>query len=128
MKIISNEKVFNMLPQFIDENFENKKIIVKEGDTFNTGNHELQFIMAPMVHWPEVMMTYDKNEKILFSADAFGKFGTLDVKEDWIDEARRYYINIVGKYGMQVQTVLKKASNLNIKTICSLHGPILKDN
>ena len=128
IKIISNEKVFNMLPQFIGENIENKKVIVKEGDIFNTGKHELQFIMAPMVHWPEVMMTYDKNEKILFSADAFGKFGTLDVKEDWIDEARRYYINIVGKYGMQVQTVLKKASNLNIKTICSLHGPILKDN
>ena len=128
MKIISNEKVFNMLPQFIEEDFENKKIVVKEGDTFNTGKHELQFIMAPMVHWPEVMMTYDKNEKILFSADAFGKFGTMDTEEDWIDEARRYYINIVGKYGVQVQSVLKKAANLDIKTICALHGPILKEN
>lgn len=127
-KIISNEKVFTMLPQFIDSDIENKRIIVKEGDTFSLGIHNLQFIMTPMVHWPEVMMTYDKTEKILFAADAFGKFGTLNKKEEWIDEARRYYINIVGKYGMQVQNVLKKALDLDIKIICSLHGPILKEN
>ena len=128
MKIISNEKVFSMLPQFIDDNIEERKVVVKEGDCINTGKHNLTFIMAPMVHWPEVMMTYDKTDKILFSADAFGKFGTLDTKEDWIDEARRYFLNIVGKYGMQVQNVLKKASSLEINIICSLHGPILKEN
>ena len=128
LQIISNEKVFSMLPQFIDINIEGKKIIVKEGDTFNTGKHILQFIMAPMVHWPEVMLTYEKNEKILFSADAFGKFGILDAKEEWTDEARRYYINIVGKYGMQVQALLKKAKNLEINIICPLHGPILSNN
>ncbi len=128
MKIISNEKVFSMLPQFIDDNIEEKKVVVKEGDCINTGKHNLTFVMAPMVHWPEVMMTYDKTDKILFSADAFGKFGTLDTKEEWIDEARRYFLNIVGKYGMQVQNVLKKASSLEINIICSLHGPILKEN
>ena len=128
MKIISNEKVFSMLPQFINENFDDKKVVVKEGDIINTGKHNLQFIMTPMVHWPEVMMTYDVTEKVLFSADAFGKFGTLDTEEDWIDESRRYFLNIVGKYGLQVQNVLKKASNLDIKTICPLHGPILKEN
>ena len=128
MKIISNEKVFSMLPQFIDDNIEERKVVVKEGDCINTGKHNLTFVMAPMVHWPEVMMTYDKTDKILFSADAFGKFGTLDTKEDWIDEARRYFLNIVGKYGMQVQNVLKKASSLEINIICSLHGPILKEN
>ena len=128
MKIISNEKVFSMLPQFINENFDDKKVVVKEGDIINTGKHNLQFIMTPMVHWPEVMMTYDVTEKILFSADAFGKFGTLDTEEEWIDESRRYFLNIVGKYGLQVQNVLKKASNLDIKTICPLHGPILKEN
>ena len=128
MKIISNEKVFSMLPQFIDDNIEEKKVVVKEGDSINTGKHNLTFVMAPMVHWPEVMMTYDKTDKILFSADAFGKFGTLDTKEEWIDEARRYFLNIVGKYGMQVQNVLKKASSLEINIICSLHGPILKEN
>lgn len=128
MKIISNEKVFNMFPQFVDSDIENKKVVVKEGDTINLGKHILQFIMAPMVHWPEVMLTYEKTEKILFSADAFGKFGSLDTQEPWIDEARRYFINIVGKYGMQVQNLLKKASNLEINTICPLHGPILKDN
>ena len=128
MKIISNEKVFNMFPQFVDSDIENKKVVVKEGDTINLGKHILQFIMAPMVHWPEVMLTYEKTEKILFSADAFGKFGSLDTEEPWIDEARRYFINIVGKYGMQVQNLLKKASNLEINTICPLHGPILKDN
>ena len=128
MKIISNEKVFNMFPQFVDSDIENKKVVVKEGDTINLGKHILQFIMAPMVHWPEVMLTYEQTEKILFSADAFGKFGSLDTEEPWIDEARRYFINIVGKYGMQVQNLLKKASNLEINTICPLHGPILKDN
>jgi len=128
MKIISNEKVFNMFPQFVDSDIENKKVVVKEGDTINLGKHILQFIMASMVHWPEVMLTYEQTEKILFSADAFGKFGSLDTQEPWIDEARRYFINIVGKYGMQVQNLLKKASNLEINTICPLHGPILKDN
>ena len=137
IKIISNEKVFSMLPQFIGEDLkienlqqylEDKKIVVKEGETINLGKHTLQFIMAPMVHWPEVMVTYEQTEKILFSADAFGKFGTLDTDEPWIDESRRYFINIVGKYGMQVQNVLKKASALDIKMICSLHGPILKEN
>ena len=128
IKIIANEKVFSMLPQFINEKFDDKKVVVKEGDIINTGKHNLQFIMTPMVHWPEVMMTYDVTEKILFSADAFGKFGTLDTEEDWIDESRRYFLNIVGKYGLQVQNVLKKASNLDIKIICPLHGPILKEN
>ena len=128
IKIISNEKVFSMLPQFINENIDNKKLVVKEGDIINTGKHNLQFIMTPMVHWPEVMMTYDVTEKVLFSADAFGKFGTLDTNEKWIDESRRYFLNIVGKYGLQVQNVLKKASNLDIKIICPLHGPILKEN
>ena len=137
IKIISNEKVFSMLPQFIGEDLkienlqqylEDKKIVVKEGETINLGKHTLQFIMAPMVHWPEVMLTYEQTEKILFSADAFGKFGTLDTDEPWIDESRRYFVNIVGKYGMQVQNVLKKASALDIKMICSLHGPILKEN
>lgn len=128
IKIISNEKVFNMFPQFVDGNIEDKKIVVKEGDTINLGRHILKFIMAPMVHWPEVMLTYEETEKILFSADAFGKFGVFDADEPWIDEARRYFVNIVGKYGMQVQNVLKKASTLEIKTICPLHGPILKDN
>lgn len=128
IKIISNEKVFNMFPQFVDFNIENKKVVVKEGDTINLGKHILHFFMAPMVHWPEVMVTYEETKKILFSADAFGKFSTIDTDEPWIDEARRYFINIVGKYGMQVQGLLKKASNLEIKTICPLHGPILKDN
>lgn len=128
MKIISNEKVFNMFPQFVDSDIENKKVVVKEGDTINLGKHILHFFMAPMVHWPEVMVTYEETKKILFSADAFGKFGSLDTQEPWIDEARRYFINIVGKYGMQVQNLLKKASNLEINTICPLHGPILKDN
>lgn len=137
IKIISNEKVFSMLPQFIGEDLkienlqqylEDKKIVVKEGETINLGKHTVQFIMAPMVHWPEVMLTYEQTEKILFSADAFGKFGTLDTDEPWIDESRRYFINIVGKYGMQVQNVIKKASALDIKMICSLHGPILKEN
>ena len=128
IKIISNEKVFNMFPQFVDSDIENKKVVVKEGDTINLGRHTLQFIMAPMVHWPEVMLTYEETEKILFSADAFGKFGVFDADEPWIDESRRYFVNIVGKYGMQVQNLLRKASDLEINTICPLHGPILKDD
>ena len=128
IKIISNEKVFNMFPQFVDSDIENKKVVVKEGDTINLGRHTLQFIMAPMVHWPEVMITYEQTEKILFSADAFGKFGVFDADEPWIDESRRYFVNIVGKYGMQVQNLLRKSSNLEINTICPLHGPILKDD
>ena len=129
IKIVSNNKVFSFIPQFFDiPDLEERKIEVKEGDTLNLGQHTLQFIMAPMVHWPEVMMEYEKKEKILFSADGFGKFGALDTDEDWDCEARRYYFNIVGKYGVQVQSVLKKAVNLDIKSICPLHGPILKEN
>lgn len=129
MKIIGNSKTFAFLPQFFNiRNLENRKIEVKEGDTINFGKHTLQFIMAPMVHWPEVMMEYEQTEKILFTADAFGKFGALDYDEDWACEARRYYFNIVGKYGMQVQALLKKVSNLEVNTICPLHGPILKEN
>ena len=129
IKIVSNNKVFSFIPQFFDiSDLEERKIEVKEGDTLSLGKHTLQFIMAPMVHWPEVMMEYEQTEKILFSADAFGKFGALDADEDWDCEARRYYFNIVGKYGMQVQAVLKKAATLDIKTICPLHGPILKEN
>ena len=110
------------------EDLEERKVEVKEGDILELGKHKLRFIIAPMVHWPEVMMEYEETEKILFSADGFGKFGTLDTDEDWDCEARRYYFNIVGKYGMQVQAVLKKASKLDIKTICPLHGPILREN
>ena len=129
MRIIGNEKTFAMLPQFFEiEKLEERKIVVKEGDEINIGEHTLQFFMAPMVHWPEVMVTYEKMEKILFSADGFGKFGTLDTDEDWTCEARRYYFNIVGKYGMQVQNLLKKLANLEVKMICPLHGPILKEN
>lgn len=128
MKLVGNKKIFDMLPQFFDFNIEDRKVIVSEGDELNLGKHTLQFFMAPMVHWPEVMVEYEKTEKILFSADGFGKFGSLDVEEDWTDEARRYYINIVGKYGAAVQTLLKKASTLDIKTICPLHGPVLKEN
>ncbi len=129
MKIIGNAKTFAFMPQFFNiENLEERKIVVKEGDTVNIGKHTLQFFMAPMVHWPEVMVTYEQTEKVLFSADGFGKFGALDVDEEWDCEARRYYFNIVGKYGVQVQNLLKKASTLDIKTICPLHGPILKEN
>lgn len=129
MKIVGNSKTFTYMPQFFDiTNLEDRKVVVNEGDTLNIGKHALTFIMAPMVHWPEVMFTYEESEKILFSADAFGKFGCLDTDEDWDCEARRYYFNIVGKYGIQVQNVLKKASNLDIKMICPLHGPILKEN
>ncbi len=126
--LVGNAKTFSMLPQFFDFEFEHKKLIVKEGDTLPLGSHTLTFVMAPMVHWPEVMVSYESSEKILFSADGFGKFGALDTEEDWACEARRYYFNIVGKYGAQVQALLKKASALDIQTICPLHGPILKEN
>ena len=129
MKLVGNDKTFNMLPQFIRiESIDERKIVVKEKDTLNLGNHVLQFYMAPMVHWPEVMVTYDIKDKVLFSADAFGKFGTLDTDEDWACEARRYYFNIVGKYGMQVQMLLKKLANVDIEKILPLHGPILTEN
>lgn len=129
MKLIGNDKTFSMLPQFSNiMDLDSRKVVVKEGEEINIGKHTLQFFMAPMVHLPEVMVTYEKNEKVLFSADGFGKFGALDVDEDWDCEARRYYFNIVGKYGMQVQALLKKAATLDIKTICPLHGPILKEN
>ena len=129
MKIVGNDKTFTFINQFFDiENLEKRKVVVKEADTLNIGKHTLQFFMAPMVHWPEVMVTYEQTEKILFSADGFGKFGALDVEEDWLCEARRYYFNIVGKYGAPVQSLLKKASGLDIKMICPLHGPILKEN
>lgn len=126
--LVGTAKTFAMLPQFFDIDASVEKITVKEGDCLFLGSHELTFIMAPMVHWPEVMVEYEKTEKILFSADAFGKFGALDTDEDWACEARRYYFNIVGKYGGPVQTLLKKAANLEIKTICPLHGPILTEN
>ena len=128
MKIVGNALTFKMLPQFFEIDLTNRQVLVKEGDTLNIGKHTLKFYMAPMVHWPEVMVTYEETEKILFTADAFGKFGSLDTKEDWTCEARRYYFNIVGKYGMQVQALLKKLTNLEIKIICPLHGPILKEN
>ena len=129
MKIVSNQITFNMLPNFFNiDNLSERKVVVKEGDVLDLGKHKLQFIMAPMVHWPEVMMEYEQTEKILFSADAFGKFGTTDADEEWDCEARRYYFGIVGKYGTQVQNVLKKASAIDIKTICPLHGPVLTQN
>ena len=128
IKIVLSERAANMLPQFLDEDLSEKLVIAKEGDEISLGEHKLKFIMAPMVHWPEVMFTYEETEKILFSADGFGKFGSLDVDEDWACEARRYYFNIVGKYGAQVQSILKKAKTLNIEKICPLHGPILTEN
>lgn len=129
IKIVSNAKVFSLLPQFFDiPNLDVLKYEVKEGDILDLGECKLRFIMAPMVHWPEVMMCYEEKNKILFSADAFGKFGTLDTDEEWDCEARRYYFNIVGKYGLQVQNLFKKISNLEIEIICPLHGPILNDN
>ena len=129
IKLVGNSKTFAFLPQFFDiEDLEKRKIEVKEDDILELGKHKLHFIMAPMVHWPEVMMEYEETEKILFSADGFGKFGCLETDEDWDCEARRYYFNIVGKYGIQVQAILKKASKLDIKTICPLHGPILKED
>lgn len=128
MKIVGNAKTFQMIGQFFDADYSDRAVVVKEGDTLNLGSHTLQFVMAPMVHWPEVMVAYEQSEKVLFSADAFGKFGTLDTEEDWTCEARRYYFNIVGKYGAQVQALLKKAAALDIRTICPLHGPILREN
>lgn len=126
--LVGNAKTFQMLPQFFDLPLEGHTLTVKEGDTLSLGSHTLTFVMAPMVHWPEVMVTYDSTDKVLFSADGFGKFGALDVEEDWDCEARRYYIGIVGKYGPQVQKLLKAASTLDIQTICPLHGPILTEN
>lgn len=127
-KIIANAKAFTMMGQFFDFDIESRKVVVASGETISLGKHELTFVFAPMVHWPEVMMTYDSTDKILFSADAFGKFGALDADEDWACEARRYYVGIVGKYGAQVQNVLKKAAELDIHTICPLHGPVLNEN
>ena len=124
-KIVSSAKAFVMMQQFFGTDYTDRRIVVKEGDTLPLGHHTLHFVTAPMVHWPEVIMTYDDADKVLFSADAFGKFGALDVEEEWLPEARRYFIGIVGKYGVQVQAVLKKAAGLDIETICSLHGPIL---
>lgn len=128
MQIVANAKTFPMMKQFFGTDFAGRNVIVKEGETLSLGSHTLTFVMAPMVHWPEVMVAYESSEKILFSADGFGKFGTLDIEEDWACEARRYYFNIVGKYGMQVQALLKKASALDIQMICPLHGPVLKEN
>lgn len=128
MIVVGNAKTFPMIGQFFDMDLSKRSIIVKEGDTLSLGKHELQFFMAPMVHWPEVMVSYEKTEKVLFSADGFGKFGALDTEEDWTCEARRYYFNIVGKYGVPVQALLKKAAGLDIEIICPLHGPILKED
>ena len=127
-QLVVNAKALSMLPQFFTLDMSARSVVVKEGDELSLGNHVLTFVMAPMVHWPEVMVSYEKTEKILFSADAFGKFGALDTEEDWACEARRYYFNIVGKYGAQVQALLKKAAALDIAMICPLHGPILKEN
>ncbi len=126
--IVSSAKAFAMMNNFFGTDFADERIVVCEGDTLQLGDHTLNFITAPMVHWPEVIMSYESTEKVLFAADAFGKFGALDVEDEWIDEARRYYIGIVGKYGAQVQAVLKKAAALDIRVICSLHGPILNEN
>lgn len=128
MQLVANAKTFTMMEQFFDMNLTDRKVVVKEMDTLSLGAHTLTFVMAPMVHWPEVMVSYESTEKILFAADGFGKFGALDADEDWTCEARRYFINIVGKYGGQVQALLKKAATLDIAMICPLHGPILKEN
>ncbi|MBQ6019349.1 MAG: FprA family A-type flavoprotein [Clostridia bacterium] len=128
IKVVGNAKTFTFAKQFFGADLSDRAVVVKEGDKLSLGAHELTFFMTPMVHWPEVMMSYDGKDKILFSADAFGKFGALDADEDWACEARRYYFNIVGKYGAQVQNVLKKAAALDIGIICPLHGPILKDD
>lgn len=126
--IVSSDKAFVMMKKFFGKDYAERRIVVKEGDTLSLGKHTLSFVAAPMVHWPEVIMTYDSTDKILFSADGFGKFGALDADEDWACEARRYYFGIVGKYGVQVQNVLKKAAGLDIEIICPLHGPVLKEN
>ncbi|MBO5211734.1 MAG: FprA family A-type flavoprotein [Clostridia bacterium] len=123
--VVANAKAFNMIKNFFGTDLSDRQIAVGENDTLNLGKHTLTFITAPMVHWPEVIMTYDSTDKVLFSADGFGKFGAFDCEEEWLDEARRYYIGIVGKYGVQVNAVLKKAASLDIKTICALHGPVL---
>lgn len=128
MKLVGNARTFSMFPQFFDLNIEEKKVVVAEGQELPLGNHTLQFFMAPMVHWPEVMVTYEQKEKVLFSADGFGRFGMLEDDGDWACEARRYYFNIVGKYGAQVQALLKKAATLDIDKICPLHGPVLDKN
>lgn len=127
-KIVASSKAFSMMKGFFGTDFPDKQIVVKEGDKLSLGKRELLFITAPMVHWPEVIMTYDTLEGVMFTADAFGKFGPTDTSDGWVDEARRYYIGIVGKYGLQVQSLLKKASALDIKTICPLHGPVLTEN
>lgn len=127
-KLVGNAKTFNMIRQFFEISLDGRTVEVKEGDTLSLGQHVLQFFMAPMVHWPEVMVTYEQTEKILFSADGFGKFGAMDAEEEWAEEAARYYLNIVGKYGVQVQGLLKKAAKLDIQMICPLHGPVLKEN
>ena len=127
-KIVASAKAFVMMKQFFGTDFSDRQIVVKDGDTLSLGKHNLTFITAPMVHWPEVIVTYDSTDKVLFSADGFGKFGALDADEDWACEARRYYFGIVGKYGAQVQSLLKKAANLDIKIICPLHGPVLSEN
>lgn len=126
--VVATQKAFVMMKQFFGTDFENRRTVVTEGDVLDLGKHKLNFVTAPMVHWPEVMVTYDSFDKVLFSADGFGKFGTTDTDEDWACEARRYYIGIVGKYGVQVQNLLKKASALDIKIICPLHGPVLNQN
>ncbi|MBR5817155.1 MAG: MBL fold metallo-hydrolase, partial [Clostridia bacterium] len=126
--IVSSAKSFSMMKSFFGSDFSDNRIVVGEGDTLTLGRHTLTFFTAPMVHWPEVIVTYDDAHKLLFTADAFGKFGALDVEEPWIDEARRYYIGIVAKYGTQVQSLLKKIAGLDVKTICPLHGPVLNDN
>lgn len=128
MELVGNAKTFMILDQFFDMDTADRRLVVKEGDMLSLGSHTLRFVMAPMVHWPEVMVTYEESEKILFSADGFGTFGALSEKLPWIQEARRYYINIVGKYGPSVQALLKKASGLDIAMICPLHGPVLKEN
>jgi len=127
-KIVASAKAFAMMKNFFGTDFSDKQIVIGEGDTLELGTHKLNFVSAPMVHWPEVIVTYDSADKVFFSADAFGKFGALDIDEDWACEARRYYIGIVGKYGMQVQSLLKKAAGLDIKTICPLHGPVLNED
>ena len=129
LKIVASAKALQMMPQFfVEDSFEGRTIAVKEGDTLSLGEHTLSFFMAPMVHWPEVMVSYDKHDKVVFSADGFGKFGALSADEEWACEARRYYFNICGKYGAQVQTLLKKLATLDVECICPLHGPILKEN
>ncbi len=126
--IVASAPAFTMMKQFFGTDYADRRQIIKEGDSLSLGTHTLQFVAAPMVHWPEVMVTYDAHDKVLFSADGFGKFGALDADEDWACEARRYYFGIVGKYGMQVQNLLKKAAALDIQIICPLHGPVLKEN